>query len=285
MRRLVIGFIALLVLMSPGRPYAQGQPGAGTASPGGQPGQRSAVPAPPRDNASGGKPQTGTARLAGRVLDGQTSLPLRRAQVTMTTTEGTPPQRRMTTTDTEGRYSFDKMPAGRFTVSASKTGFVGLQYGQRRPAEAGTPVTVIDGQLVDKIDFSLPRGSVIVARVTDEFGEPVAGVTVQVQRYQYGPDGQRRLTGAQTGNAALGLAGTDDRGEMRVFGLMPGEYVVQASMRSLGSPTGSNLGDSAEGYLPTFYPGTVSADQADIISIGIGEERSIQFAIVPARLG
>ena len=288
MHRLVIAFIALSVLTSPGRPYAQGQrgggAGGGTTAPGGQAGQRSA-PAPPRDNASGGQPQTGTARLAGRVLDGATSLPLRRAQITLTSTEATAVQRRVTTTDAEGRYSFDKMPAGRFTVSASKTGFVGLAYGQRRPSEPGTPITVVDAQVVEKIDFSLQRGSVIVARVTDEFGEPVAGVTVQVQRFQYGPDGQRRLTTAQTGNTAIGLAGTDDRGEMRLFGLLPGEYVVQASMRGLANPTGSNIGDSAEGYSPTFYPGTVSADQADILSIGLGEERSIQFAIVPTRLG
>ena len=59
-------------------------------------------------------------------------------------------------------------------TAASKAGFVTLQYGQRRPYESGTPVTVTDGQSLDKIDFALPQGSVIVTRVTDEFGEPLA---------------------------------------------------------------------------------------------------------------
>jgi hypothetical protein len=43
---------------------------------------------------------------------------------------------------------------------------------------------------------------------------------VQVQRYQYGPDGQRRLTTAP--GAPTPFAGTDDRGEFRAYGLMRG---------------------------------------------------------------
>jgi hypothetical protein len=31
-------------------------------------------------------------------------------------------------------------------------------------------------------------------RVTDDAGEPLAGAQVQVQRFQYAADGQRRLT-------------------------------------------------------------------------------------------
>jgi hypothetical protein len=71
--------------------------------------------------------------------------------------------RRVTTTDAEGRYEFLELPAGRFSVSVTKAGYVPLQYGQRRPFEAGTPVNVADGETVERIDFSLPRGSVIAA--------------------------------------------------------------------------------------------------------------------------
>jgi protocatechuate 3,4-dioxygenase beta subunit len=190
--------------------------------------------------------------------------------------------RRTTTTDADGRYEFLDLPAGRFNVSVTKTGYVTLQYGQRRTFEAGTPITLAEGQQVDRIDFSLPRGAVIAVRITDDFGDPLAGALVQVQRYQYGPDGQRRLTQVP-GGATFGVSGTDDRGEFRAYGLMPGEYVVSASYRGrLAPPTGAT--DTSEGFSPTFHPGTVSANEAQAISVADGEEVSVQFSMIAARL-
>src|SRR5688572_4732434 len=177
---------------------------------------------PARDSAP--RPQTGTGVIRGRVTGSPDGTPLRRAQVTLASPDG-PQVRQVTMSDGEGRFEFTELPAGRFAVNASKAGYVGLQYGQRRPYEAGTPVVLADGQTLTGIAFSLPRGSVLTGRVTDEFNEPMAQAQVQVQRFQYGPDGQRRLQTAQSDT-------TDDRGEFRVFGLMPGEYVVNAGLRN-----------------------------------------------------
>ena len=290
MRRLATPLVSMvLVVAAAGGAFSQGAPGASQGGlpgagplPGGLPGQRAPSPAlPPRDRAQAA--QTGTARIAGRVLASPANTPLRRAQIALTAPEAN--IRRLTTTDAEGRYQFDNLPAGRFSLSANKAGYVTLQYGQRRPYEAGTPVSVTDGEVLERIDFTLPQGSVIVARVTDEFGEPLAGVSVQLQRYQYGTDGQRRLTGVPMANPASGLAGTDDRGEIRLYGLMPGEYIVLGSMRTLGVPTGSNPSDSGEGYSPTFYPGALTAEGAEAISVGLGEERSIQMTMLAGKLG
>ena len=81
-------------------------------------------------------------------------------------------------------------------------------------------------QEADKIDFALPRGGVIAGRVTDELGEPLAGVRVQAMRYQYLPNGRRQLTPVNPG----GIFGpvTNDLGEFRLYSLMPGTYVVSA---------------------------------------------------------
>jgi len=266
---------------APGR-VGQGAPAPGGAVPG-LPTGASRPGAPPRDNASAAL--TGTAIVRGRVLSAETKGGLRRAQVSLSRVDAAQPGqqlRRVTTTDADGRFQFAELPAGRFTITADKAGYVTLQYGQRRPFEAGTPVTVSDAETLDRVDFMLPRGSVISVRVTDEFGEPVAGVQVQVQRYQYGPDGQRRLTSAGTQTP---FATTDDRGEFRAFGLMPGEYVVVASMRTLGGVTGTGANDTSEGFAPTFYPGTVNADQAQAITVGIGQEQAIQFGMIASRMG
>jgi len=52
-------------------------------------------------------------------------------------------------------------------MTASKGGFVALQYGQRRPTESGTPIELADGQTIDKLSIALPRGSVLGGRITD----------------------------------------------------------------------------------------------------------------------
>ncbi len=119
--------------------------------------------------------QSSSARIRGRVLAVDSGQPLGRAQVTITG----PAFTRSTLTDAEGRYEFADVPAATFLVMASKTGYVTLQHGQRRPFEPGRPVAVSGGQSADRVDFSLPRGAVIAARITDDLGFPLAGVEVR----------------------------------------------------------------------------------------------------------
>jgi protocatechuate 3,4-dioxygenase beta subunit len=280
MRR--VPFVAMLAFLASHFVAAQVGPAPPQGVRPGAPAPGAPVPGvlPPRDARPGAVP-AGTGKLRGRVL-AQNGSPLRRAQVTLTSGDA-PPLRKVTTTDAEGRYEFEELPAGRFSINATKAGYVTLQYGQRRPYEAGTPVSLAAAQTLERVDFALPKGSVIVVRVTDEFGEPIAGAQIQVQRYQYGPDGQRRLANVSVGAAPLPFSGTDDRGEFRAFGLMPGEYVVQAMMRSVGV-AGSNTSASSEGFSPTYHPGTISVNEAQPITVNVGEEASAQFAMVAARL-
>ena len=113
----------------------------------------------------------------------------------------------------------------RYRLYVSKAGYVSLEYGQARPFEAGKPLDIASGQTLEKIDFSLPRGSVITGRITDEFGDPVTDVQVQAMRYQFA-NGERQLANAGR------VSTTDDLGQFRIFGLMPGDYVVRASLRT-----------------------------------------------------
>ncbi|MGH9240791.1 MAG: MSCRAMM family protein, partial [Vicinamibacterales bacterium] len=240
------------------------------------------VPGQPRRDTAAQPQPTGTGRIRGRVVAAVTNGPLRRVQMALQWSEN-PAFRRIVMTDPEGRYEFAELPAGKFSLSASKPGYVSLQYGQRRPYEGGTSIALNVGETIASIDFALPRGGVIAGRITDEFGELMPQVQVQAQRFQFAQDGQRRLVTA--GNAI-----TDDRGEFRVYGLMPGEYVINGSVRAPtnfvvvnGLPSASNAMPS-DGYPPTFYPGTANANDAQSITIGIGEEVNIQFGLIAARL-
>lgn len=230
---------------------------------------------PPRDTTRA--TQSTTARITGRIVAADTGQPLGRAQVVLSAAPTFGPLRALT--DEQGRYEFAGLPAGSFSISASKTGYVNLQYGQRRPFEPGKPVTVAAGRTVDRIDLSLPRGAVIVARVTDDLGSPVSNVEVRAHRYEYRPDGQRALAGVY----GPGPSTTDDRGEIRLFGLMPGEYVVAAVYRVVSVQTGTAVA-TTEGYAPTFYPGVISPSQAATVSVRIGEETAVHFPLVRSRL-
>ncbi len=196
------------------------------------------MPAPPRDNT----PKTGTAVLRGRIVAADTGQPLRKAQVRIFSPELR--ENRTTTTDVQGRYEFKELPAGRYTINANKGSYVTLSYGQTRPFEAGKPLEVQNGQTVERVDFSLPRGGIIAGRILDEFGEPMSDVQVAAQRYQY-MQGRRLLP---AGRPAM----TNDIGEFRVFGLAPGQYYLSANLRN------GMMGDTDDrsGYAPTYYPGT-----------------------------
>ncbi len=213
--------------------------------------------------------KTGTAILRGHVVTADSGQPLRKVQVRLASAEIR--DGRTTTTDDKGAYEFTELPAGRYIVSASKGGYVQLQYGQLRAFEAGRPVDVRDGQTTEKIDFSLPRGGVITGRIIDEIGEPITDASVSAMRYQY-VQGKRRLVSA--GRAST----TNDIGEFRIYGLLPGQYYVSAGARDIVAQTmsislsgGLASDDGRQGYAPTYYPGTTHILEAQKVTIAVAQ--------------
>jgi hypothetical protein len=211
----------------------------------------------------------GTSVLRGRVLAADTGAPLRRAQVRLSSTTVLPGgtrENRTASTDADGRYEFKALNKGRYSLTAGKGAYVTLAYGQTRVFEAGKPIELLDGQVLERVDFSLPRGGVITGRVLDEYGEPMSGITVVPLREQT-VNGQRRPS--QVGRAAS----TDDLGEFRIFALAPADYLVQAAWRTSTPFAAAAAGDSS-GYAPTYYPGTTDAAAAKRVAIGISETKS-----------
>lgn len=219
---------------------------------------------------------SGSARLVGRVFAADTSLPVRFAQLRLTGQTLT--LTRIVTSDSGGRFEIAALPAGRYTLVAVKSGFVTLQFGQRRPFEPGTPVELSDGQTRD-LEFPLPRGSVIAGRITDDSGEPVAHAVVSAARYVYARGGRRQIESTDVQDS------TDDLGQFRLFGLMPGDYVVNAALASPARRDASNAnGETTEGYAPTYYPGVASPADATALKVGLGQEVSAYFSLMAARL-
>jgi 5-hydroxyisourate hydrolase-like protein (transthyretin family) len=300
--------IALAFAVAHAAPAGAQPPGGRGAGRGGRGGPPPADAGQPREARGNAPLAAGTATVSGTVVVAGTGQPARRARVTLNAAEGGGSRTAMT--DDEGRYAFSDLAGGRYNLSVSKTGHVGVTYGQTRPGRPGTPIQLTDGQKF-AANLQLPRGSVITGTVIDEYGEPTPGTQVRVMRSVM-QGGRRTLQQSGSGS-------TDDRGIYRVFGLQPGDYIVSAvprnngpavdvgrlqaelaqvreqiagaagnaaAARDLATRAGMLQGqipaqdEQATGYAPVYYPGTVSAAQAGAIALGLGEERaSVDFQL------
>jgi hypothetical protein len=255
-----------------GGAFGQGGGGRGQGG-GGRAGQL-----PTRDQTGGngtGDQAAGTAIIRGRVVAADSGTPVRRAQVRAQS--GELRANRLVSTDAQGRFEFKDLPAGRWNLTASKAGYMTLRFGQKRSFEAGSPIEISEGQLMERADFALPRGAAITGRVFDEFGDPVANARVQVLRYQM-VQGQRRL------NPAGGGDQTDDTGAYRIYGLAPGDYYVSGTLRAGNGPFVDDQNNDTTSYASTYYPGTGNVSEAQRLTLGVGQEQpSVNFALQPVR--
>jgi hypothetical protein len=286
-RRIAISLLGVLVgcaLSAGGARPAQSPPARDT------PAQKDAPPPP-------------MGRISGRVLAADNGRPVKRARAYVIAPEL--PDGRGTLTDDAGVFELTELPAGRYTLTVSKAGFIGLSYGQRKPFQAGTPLQLSDGQQV-VVEFRLPRGSVLAGHVFDETGDPMPGVAVRVMRYQYS-QGERQLVPASA-------AQSDDQGAFRVWGLNPGDYYISAVASNFDFGPGGRGGpggfggrgggggagragtaagrtvDSApddetvKAYAPTYYPGVGSISEARPVRVAVGQELvDIDFNVLLVR--
>lgn len=224
---------------------------------------------PPVKSTSRSKPLVGSASatIRGRVVAADTGDPLRRARVTLRAPTLDRP--RSVSTDDRGVFEFRELPKGRYTLTAAKTIYVTMQFGQQRASEEGRPIELDAGASLDLPDLALPRGGVLAGRVVDDLGDPVVAVVVAAMRPRT-VDGARRL-------AAVGRAAeTDDRGEYRLFGLPAGTYTI-------GTLSGSAGGSLPFG--PAYFPGTANPTDAELVLVRSGQVRTgIDIALQPTPL-
>jgi hypothetical protein len=171
-------------------------------------------------------PSRGTAVLSGIVVsDDAEARPVRKARVTCSSPNVSG---NTTITDDGGRFVFAGLPAGRYSVGASKPTWVAANYGATRPQRPGSALPLADGQKLD-IVIRMARGSVITGVVLDHTNQPAAGSPVRALRFAI-VNGERRLLSASTASA-------DDRGVYRIVGLAAGDYLVGATGLGTAGPS------------------------------------------------
>jgi hypothetical protein len=233
---------------------------------------------PPRDTRPAQPPDTASGVIRGIITSAETGRPLRRVNVSAQRVDANgrmpvnfdPGGTRAAITDDEGRFTLSDLRSGRWTITASRAGYLTQQPGQKRPFETPPPVRLEDGQTVIA-NMALTRAGAINGRVYDEYGDPVAGVRIQPLR----PRMIRRQRYLQpVGSGDL----TDDTGAFRLHGLPPGEYYIAASLRV--APLDSVVQTT---YAPTYYPGSGNFGDAQRVFVGAGADVHADFPVRPVR--
>jgi carboxypeptidase family protein len=253
----------------------------------------------------------GRGILSGVVVgDAAKAAPIHDVVVTLTSDT----VKRTTVSDERGRFTFDALPSGHFVVTASKPAYLATSYGATRPGRPGVPVVLDEGGRAN-VTIKLLRGGVVTGRVTDETGVGLWSAPVYALQSRW-QDGQRVLARAGQNPGET----TDDRGQYRIYGLLPGDYLIvtmpgfgsgvsgsardvtatdiQRAMRELQPAGSAALGARGAGapgappegrllgYGVVYYPGTADLSAAVPVHIGPQDEaRGIDLRFIPVPVG
>jgi len=155
------------------------------------------------------------------------------------------------TTDSNGKFRFENVPAGTYFLKIKKVGF----------GEASKDsLTVTAGQAVTKLDFKLVPNGTISGRVVDEDGDPYPTAMVTAQIYTY-MGARKRLVPLDTGQ-------TNPKGEFTLSKLPPGTYLIAADVQNFEL----SASDAETAYVRTYYPGTIEPSEAQKTELAAGAE-------------
>src|SRR5689334_7261654 len=152
-----------------------------------------------------------------------TGEPVKKAEVTLQPSDGRSSPVYSIASDAKGQFSFANLDSGRYMVTALRAGYVGDEM-PRRSKRPGTYIAISPGQEPLSLTLRLTPQGKVVGRVLDEDGDPLANAYVQLVGFRY-IRGKRQLT-------PLGAERTDELGEYRLSGIVPGRYYIVASYQS-----------------------------------------------------
>ena len=218
-------------------------------------------------------PQDSTATVTGTVTDAKTSQSIRGAQIVFTQISGGG-SRQQTTSDAEGHFSISGLQPGNYRVFIQARGYIPKIYGSTNQPSSGPAISAKAGQHLSDLAFALKQMGIIHGRVVNSDGDPMVRCAVQALQVNARRNQPRGMSGGQT----------DDRGEYRIFDLVPGDYYVIANCQGAGGmsmPLGASGDPAIEelSYVPMYYPGVPSLKEASVVSIHSADEMSVDISV------
>lgn len=238
-----------------------------------------------RSEAPGGQENSGAAhgyKIAGTVVNAVTGAALARAKVSVADTRAR--MRRIETVTGEGgHFEFAGLPAGKYALEGSRSGYITAGYEQHE--QYSTAIVTGPEFATEMLVLRLMPMAMITGHVLDEAGEPVRSAQVRLFIEDHG-GGMSRVT--PTGGAT-----SDDRGYFDIGVLRPGRYFVSVSAKpwyavyprtwpAAGGDAGPRVSSALEvAYPTTFYGGATDAEGAAPIELKGGEKAEIDIRMSP----
>jgi hypothetical protein len=230
---------------------------------------------------------TGPYRIAGRVVNGVTGEPVRRATVAALA-EGDREIVRSVQSDAEGRFSIERLPAGKYPLTASKRGFRAAFYDEHD--EFNSAIVTGEGQDTVNLEFRLVPGAVLRGVVTADGGDPAENASVLL----FKREADQAQSQGQSEIKEVDGATTDDTGAYEFINLAAGDYFVAVATSpwyamhpplSSARRNGGNEGPPLDvAYPVTFFDSTNDEASATpvVLAAGSREQADISLHAVPA---
>jgi len=181
--------------------------------------------------------------------------------------------------DVQGHFHLELEPCS-YRVWVEREGFARQNFGSSVPEGTGSILTVVSGQELHDLAFRITPLGALSGRVSDQDGDPLQGVGIQVLRVSYA-NGMRQLV-------PVAGASSNDRGEYRCYDLPADRYFVLATPK--GSPlshpvdAGALVAEVQDAYVPLYYPGVLELDSASMVPVPEGGDvQQIDFRLQSIR--
>ena len=228
---------------------------------------------------------SGAFKIAGLVVSQASGEPLARARVTLFDTTNPRHAQSMITAE-GGRFEFSPLPAGKYSLSGARRGFIPTAYEQHQ--QFSTAIVTGAGLETGNLILRLVPAAMISGKILDESLEPVHNATLSLYR-ENRAYGVSRITPAASDSS-------DDQGFYEFWPLMPGTYYVSAAARPWyavhppsSHPGGAEISPPAVdasldvSYPTTFYADTTEADTATPVIIKGGDRVEIDIHLEPVQ--
>jgi protocatechuate 3,4-dioxygenase beta subunit len=190
-----------------------------------------------------------------------------------------PPSETTVEADEQGRFAIRDIEPNIYFISAGRQGFSSAASPDR-PNPIGDQIVVGNGQRIAGYTLKLAPQSVIVGKVTDEFGDAVNGAQAVLFGAEY--------VGGARSMPRLGMVQTDDLGRFRLSGMAPGSFyvaVMKQPQSRLAPPAPRAPANQPEmGYGMIWYPNATDAAGASPIVVGAAAEVPIEVVLRRTRV-
>ena len=180
-------------------------------------------------------------------------------------------------TGLDGSFSFDNVPSGRAEIRLTKPGYFhsSALYGRYAAYMAmNAPFPIEVGPETGKVVLKLTPTATITGTVQGNDDEPIEGVQINVLALRVN-EGRRELQ-SEGRNAT-----TDEDGNFRITGLVPGQYYVRANASWASRVIlGAQSDNGGEAYpASVYFPASTDIAGAERLELTGGQHKEVHFVL------